>query len=137
MSQIPELRLAICKRCRWPSRIAAGADTDAQLRDCAKACVVAQSLAMHVRLSQCLNCCDGGHTVRLEWRGWEFAFIGIRTDEEVSRLVPLAPTLVQRPRALAELTGLDAACEDVVPDWALKRLYQVWFNGEMLWHKHV
>jgi hypothetical protein len=137
MAAIPELRLAICKRCRWPARRAAGAATDDALLAEARTCAPGCSEPLHTRLSQCLNCCDGGHTVRLEFQGWEFALVGIRTEAEIAEVVNWAPQLVRMPPALAALAEQPVGDGLDVPPWLLRRVYQVWRDGQMLWHRNT
>lgn len=115
---VPDHRLAICRRCRWDSRRASGAATDDVLLEHARAWCESNGVEAHVRLSQCLHSCDGGHTVRVEWRGWEVALVGIRTLAELERV----------------LTELDAIGRGEVPAALLSRVWQVWKDGEMRWH---
>ena len=116
--RIPETRIAMCKRCRWPERIATGAEPVEGLVAHAK-----QQLGerAHVRASQCLNCCDGGHTVRIERRGVEIALVGIRTTVELDRVL----------QHLDEIAALD------VPKTLHRRVYQVWTDGEMVHHRNI
>ena len=115
---VPELRLAICRRCRWESRRASGADDDQTLLDHARQVCTQRGIDAHVRLSQCLHSCDGGHTVRVELHGREVALVGIRTRDELERV----------------LSHLDAIGRGQVPDALRKRVWQVWDQGTMRWH---
>jgi hypothetical protein len=117
----PPLRLAICRRCRWPSRRAAGADDDATLLEHAKQGVVARGTIAHCRVSQCLNCCDAGHTVRVELDGDEVALVGIRTCAELDRV----------------LNDLEAIGQRDVPATLTNRVYQVWRDGTLVWHRNL
>ena len=110
-------RLAICKRCRWPERIAAGADHVDALVSHAKATTDPSEL--HVRASQCLNSCDAGHTVRVESRGLEVAIVGVRTRDELTRVT----------NELSEITA------GRIPEWIVPRVYQVWIDGELVYHR--
>jgi len=76
---------------------------------------------MHVRISQCLNSCDGGHTVRLELRGREVALVGVRDQAELREIVANA-----REIALGELSAR----------WQ-RRVYQIWRDGELLYHLNL
>ena len=118
---IPDHRIAICKRCRWPERIARGADDDQVLKAFGKAWSERTGFPVHVRASQCLNCCDGGHTVRVEYQGNEVALVGIRTEAELERV----------------LENIEAIAEREVPAGLAKRVYQVWVDGEMVFHKNL
>lgn len=118
---VADLRLAICKRCRWDSRIASGADKDDVLLEHGKAWSAAEGLDIHIRRSQCLNCCDAGHTVRIEWRGNEVALVGIRTCAELEMVLQHA----------AEIGRFE------VPPALRKRVYQVWSDGKMIHHKNM
>ena len=119
---VPDHRLAICRRCRQPERIAKGADSAEDLLVSARAYSVPGSPDLHVRLSQCLNCCDGGHTVRVEWKGTEIALVGMRTVEELQCKV---------------LENLEQIAKREVPDEVENRVYQVWVDGELRWHKNL
>ena len=112
------LYVAICKRCRWPARIAKGADDDVALHACAEARCAERDDGARAWRSQCHNCCDGGHTVRLERGDDEVYVVGIRTVAEMDALLADADRIV----AL-----------DLPPKWR-KRVYQVWRDGEMTWH---
>jgi predicted metal-binding protein len=117
--EVPDHRLAICRRCRNSERIAAGADGAQLLLDHARATgTTPDGHPFHARLSQCLNSCDAGHTVRVEWQGWEFAFVGIRTCDELDEVIG----------ALAEIAA------QKTPEQLRKRLYQVWFDGRLQFH---
>ena len=135
VAPVPDLRVAICRRCRWPNRIALGAAPDSALLQCGRELVASGDVHAHVRLSQCLNSCDGGHTVRLEYRGWEFAFVGIRTEEELQQLMQAAGTVVNLPAPIAGRLDRVPGTESPLPAWLDKRLYQVWLDGVMLWHR--
>jgi hypothetical protein len=115
---VPDLRLAICRRCRWDSRRASGADTDERLLAHARKACADLGLDSHVRLSQCLHSCDGGHTVRVELHGREVALVGIRTCAELDRV----------------LTHLPAIGQGNVPDGLRRRVWQVWEDGKLCWH---
>ena len=108
---------------------------DSALLQCGRELVASGDVNAHVRLSQCLNCCDGGHTVRLEYRGWEFAFIGIRTEDELQQLMQAASTVVELPAQIAERLKRPPGTTEPLPNWLDKRLYQVWLDGVMLWHR--
>jgi predicted metal-binding protein len=97
--------------------------------------VSAGAIDAHVRLSQCLNCCDGGHTVRLEHKGWEFGFIGIRTEDELQDLLTLADAIVQFPPHADGSTNQPLGQEHTVPAHLVKRIYQVWYDGRLVWHQ--
>ena len=119
---VPDHRLAICRRCRQPERIARGAsDADTLLEaGCARA--RAAPVDVHVRLAQCLNCCDGGHTVRVECRGVEVALVGIRTTEELERLV---------------VDRIDSIARREIPNDLQARVYQVWVDGDLIFHRNL
>jgi hypothetical protein len=119
MAPVPDLRLAICLRCRGPESRASGAADEHQLLAHAREVAAREGISMHCRLSQCLNCCDGGHTVRIERSGLEVAICGIRTTDEVARLVADAP-------AVGEGTKIR---------WISARTWQIWRDGRMLWHR--
>ncbi len=76
---------------------------------------------VHCRLSQCLNCCDGGHTVRVECRGREVALVGIRTTDELHRV----------------LENIEAIGERDVPASLRPRVWQEWVDGEMVFHHDI
>lgn len=76
---------------------------------------------VHVRLSQCLNCCDGGHTVRIECRGAEVALVGVRSTEELAEV-------------FAEVERLGARD---VPKRMRKRVWQEWQDGVMVYHHDI
>lgn len=118
---VPSLRLAICRRCRWSSRRAKGADDEQLLLDHARDGVTARGLEAHCRISQCLNCCDGGHTVRVEFDGDEVALVGIRTTAELDRVLDALPSIGRR----------------AVPAPLNRRVYQVWIDGELAWHLNL
>jgi hypothetical protein len=134
---VPDLRVAICRRCRWPSRIASGAAGDQALLELGRARGQAHTPPCHARLSQCLNSCDGGHTVRLEHHGWEFAFVGIRTEDELDLLLDHAPCIVQLPEAIARRVGVDAGTTEPLDRRLEARLYQVWRDGRLCWHRNT
>ena len=117
----PHHRLAICKRCRWPERIASGADSDEVLQRAAEAWRASQGMELHVRRSQCLNCCDAGHTVRVETPRHEVAIVGIRTVAELHRLL-------EDVEAIGRL--------EIPPRWQ-KRAYQVWVDGRLVRHAQL
>lgn len=117
---VPDHRLAICHRCRWPSRIANGAASDQALLDHAKQLVAAGERPVHCRISQCLNCCDGGHTVRVELRGREVCLVGIRTPEELARVL----------EAIDEIGNVE------IPPALQKRVWQIWRDGKLVWHRN-
>lgn len=94
----------------------------------------AGELDAHVRLSQCLNCCDGGHTVRLEHKGWEFAFVGIRTEDELQEFLRWAHIIVCFPEGIADKAGHPTQTSERVPSSLLKRIYQIWHDGALVWH---
>ncbi len=77
-------------------------------------------VALHCRLSQCLNCCDGGHTVRVEYRGREIALIGARTEAELSEIIG----------------NVDRIAEGDVPDALKSRVFQRWEDGRLVWHRN-
>lgn len=115
---IPELRIAICRRCRQPERIASGAASADALLTHGKATCRQDGVEAHVRLSQCLNCCDQGHTVRLEYRGREVALVGVRTEAELDEVIAAMEVTVQgRP-----------------PEALRRRLQQVWIDGRLVAH---
>jgi len=118
---VPPLRLAICRRCRWPSRRAKGADDDQALLAHARDGVESRGLEAHCRVSQCLNCCDGGHTVRVELDGDEVALVGIRTLAELDRVLDALPAIGRR----------------AVPESLQRRVYQVWIDGTLTWHLNL
>lgn len=118
---VPDLRLAICERCRRPERRASGAAEARPLLDEAKRACAAANLDAHCRLSQCLNCCEGGHTVRVELHDTEVALIGIRTVDEIRTVV----------------THLQAIGEDRVPPSLERRVYQRWYDGRMVFHRSL
>lgn len=118
-AEVPDHRLAICRRCRNSERIAAGADGAQTLLDHARQRgVTPDGHPFHARLSQCLNSCDAGHTVRVEWQGWEFAFVGIRTRDELDEIIGALALIAQQQ----------------TPDRLRRRLYQVWFEGRLRFH---
>jgi predicted metal-binding protein len=119
---IPEHRIAICRRCRQPERIAKGAASASDLLQASRAIAAEKGPAVHARLSQCLNCCDGGHTVRVEWRGTEIAVVGIRTVNELETRV---------------LDHLEAIARREIPPALERRIYQVWVDGELIHHKNL
>lgn len=114
---VPDLRLAICRRCRQPERIASGADSAEALLACAKK-LRESSASLHVRGAQCLTCCDGGHTVRVEHHDLEIAFVGVRTERELAEL-------------FTELRG--AVRGELEGKWR-RRVYRIWRDGQLLWH---
>ena len=116
---VPDLRLAICRRCRQPERKAAHADQADVLLAAARTRLAADGVQAHCRLSQCLNCCDGGHTVRVEFRGTEVALIGVRTTAELEKV-------------LADIEQI--AVRDV-PAELERRVYQVWVDGTLVFHR--
>jgi hypothetical protein len=118
---IPDHRLAICRRCRWPERIAAAADSAESLLEHARGATAAGrcAVALHARLSQCLNCCDGGHTVRVEHCGREVALVGVRTRAELDELLGV----------------LDEVARGSVPERLERKVYQVWIDGRMVFHR--
>jgi predicted metal-binding protein len=117
--EVPDHRLAICRRCRNSERIAAGADGAQLLLDHARGrATTPDGTPFHARLSQCLNSCDAGHTVRVEWQGREFAFVGIRTCSELDQVI----------NALGDIARGET------PDHLGKRLYQVWTEGKITFH---
>lgn len=118
---VPDLRLAICRRCRSEDRIASGAASDVALEVAARAYVAQHGLSMHVRRSQCLSCCDGGHTVRVERYGVEIALVGIRTVAELETV----------------LASIDDIATRNVPAALQSRLYQVWVDGDLVWHRQL
>lgn len=118
---VPDLRIAICRRCREESRVASGADSDLELDAAARAFVEETGIEVHVRRSQCLSCCDGGHTVRIERHGVEVALVGIRTVAELRQV----------------LENLDAIADQRVPDSLASRVYQVWRDGDLVWHRQL
>lgn len=111
--------LAICRRCRSDERIASGADSGEALLQHARAYATASGEQLHVRLSQCLHCCDGGHTVRVEYGNNEVALVGIRTCSELDRV-------------LTQLAPLSRA---EVPPSLKKRVWQRWTAGVMVFHR--
>lgn len=115
----PELCIAICRRCREPRRIASGADGAERLQRVARSWCESNGVDGHVRLSQCLNCCDGGHTVRLERGGVEVALVGVRTVAELHEV------LLERGEILARPLESRVAA----------RVYQVWRDGRMEFHR--
>lgn len=116
---VPDHRLAICRRCRNAERIATGADSAQTLLDQARErAVTPDGHPFHARLSQCLNSCDAGHTVRVEWQGWEFAFVGIRTRAELDEVI----------NALSDIARGET------PEHLRKRLYQTWYEGKLRFH---
>ncbi|TVQ95847.1 MAG: hypothetical protein EA398_16785 [Deltaproteobacteria bacterium] len=120
MPRVPDLRLAICRRCRWPERRAAGADDERTLLDHARTACARRGINAHVRISQCLNSCDGGHTVRVELHGAEVALVGIRRIDELDRV----------------LDHLRDIGERRVPPSLRRRVWQVWVDGKLHWHIH-
>lgn len=119
---VPDHRIAICRRCRQPERRASGATLAAELLADAKNAVTEGPVDVHCRLSQCLNCCDGGHTVRVECRGIEVALVGMRTSEEL------------RMKVLNNIERI--ALRDIPPELE-KRVWQVWVDGKMVWHRNL
>ncbi len=119
---VPDHRIAICRRCRQPERRAKGATEAADLLTAAKEAVAEGEVDVHCRLSQCLNCCDGGHTVRVECRGVEVAMVGMRTGEELRAKV---------------LDNIERIAQRDVPPELEKRVWQVWIDGEMVWHRNL
>lgn len=115
------LCLAICSRCRNSERIASGALDPAAALAAARAVLADRPQPVFCRLSQCLHCCDGGHTVRVECGQTEVALVGIRTAAELARV--------------AEHID-DLGRGDVAPELA-KRLWQRWDAGRMVWHRNV
>lgn len=120
MPPVPDLRLAICRRCRWPERRASGAHEDGVLLSHGRKGCAERGLEAHVRLSQCLNCCDGGHTVRVELRGVEVALVGVRTCAELDQVLDALPEIGQRH----------------VPPALRSRVYQEWVDGRMVYHRN-
>lgn len=118
---IEDLRMAICQRCRWPERRAAGAATEVELREAAQEASSVHGVPMHIRISQCLNCCDGGHTVRLEFRGHEVAVCGVRTPEDIASVAAGAQGLVGG---------------ECVEPWS-RRIYQRWDAGRLVYHRRL
>lgn len=116
---VPDHRLAICRRCRNSERIATGADgSDTLLAHARARALTPDGHPFHARLSQCLNSCDAGHTVRVEWQGWEFAFVGIRSCAELDEVID----------------ALAAIARQQAPERLQRRLYQVWFDGRLRFH---
>lgn len=116
---VPDHRLAICRRCRNSERIAAGAEgADRLLAHARSRGTTPDGHPFHARLSQCLNSCDAGHTVRVEWQGWEFALVGIRTCGELDEVID----------ALAAIATQQA------PERLQRRIYQIWFEGRLRFH---
>ena len=116
---VPDLRLAICRRCRAPERRAAGASTDDRLLQAARDAAGDAGIELHCRVSQCLNCCDAGHTVRVEWRGNEVALVGIRTEDEMRAVVRDAA---------------DLGAREVPVRWR-PRVHQEWVDGRLVYHR--
>ncbi|MFT6398924.1 MAG: putative metal-binding protein [Bradymonadia bacterium] len=119
---VPDHRIAICRRCRQPERRAKGATEAAELLADAKQSVADSDLDVHFRLSQCLNCCDGGHTVRVECRGVEVALVGMRTSAELRTKV---------------LDNIERIAVRDIPAELQKRVWQIWVDGEMVWHRSL
>lgn len=113
--------LAICRRCRWPERRASGAATDDALLAHAREALTDASPSCRPRLSQCLNSCDVGHTVRLEGSGREVVLVGIRTTEELQMVLDSREALL----------ALDAQAPFI------RRVYQLWEEGRMAYHRQV
>ena len=111
--------LAICRRCRSDERIASGADSGEMLLQHARNYVSASGESLHVRLSQCLHCCDGGHTVRVEQGNNEVALVGIRTCAELEQV----------------LEHVEQLARTEVPASLTKRVWQRWTNGVMVFHR--
>lgn len=122
---VPDLRIAICRRCREPERRAAGAATADDLLAAARE-GVASGTPTHVRLSQCLNCCDGGHTVRVEHRGVEVSIVGIRSVDELDEVVKA------RDAIAAAWAGRDPG--PPVPEKLVRRVFHLWRDGRLVWH---
>lgn len=80
-----------------------------------------EGVAIHVRRSQCLNCCDGGHTVRIEFQGNEVALVGVRNCSELERVLEHAEQIGRLQ----------------IPEKFRKRVYQVWTDGKMIHHKNT
>lgn len=118
---VPDHRIAICRRCRQPERRARRAADADTLLAAAKDAATQGEVPVHCRLSQCLNCCDGGHTVRVECRGNEVAVVGIRTVEELQDLVANIERLGERD----------------VPSSLRKQVWQEWVDGEMVFHHAI
>lgn len=121
MAKVCDLRVAICRRCRWPERRAAGAADESELLRAARAFAASEAVEVHCRVSQCLNCCDGGHTVRIEKEGLEVALVGVRTVQEMERVIAAAPVV--------------AAGGEVA--WVRGRTWQIWRDGRLVWHRSV
>ena len=119
MSEAPRCHLAICRRCRWPERRAAGAATAEELLAHGQALVEAGESVCRVRLSQCLHSCDGGHTVRIESGGHELALVGVRTTGELGEV----------------LSELDVLLAGQAGSRWRKRVYQEWRDGRMVYHR--
>ena len=119
---IPDHRLAICRRCRQPERIARGASDAESLLSAGRRCAAEGGVDVHVRLSQCLNCCDGGHTVRVEHQGVEVALVGIRTTDELQSLV---------------FGHIEAIARREIPAALRTRTYQIWVDGELVFHRNL
>jgi hypothetical protein len=115
---VPELRIAICRRCRQPERIASGAASADALLTHGKASCRQGGVEAHVRLSQCLNCCDQGHTVRLECRGREVALVGVRTEADLDEVIG----------------AIEATVQGHPPEKLRRRVQQVWIDGRLVAH---
>jgi hypothetical protein len=115
----PPRCLAICRRCRNDERRASGAALADELLSLARAGCSARGLDVHARLSQCLHCCDGGHTVRVEHGGNEVSIVGIRTGEELERV----------------LDHFDLLARAEVPERLVSRVWQRWEGGRMVFHR--
>ncbi len=111
--------LAICRRCRNDERRAAGAALPEPLLEHARAGCASRGLDVHVRLSQCLHCCDGGHTVRVERGDNEVSLVGIRTVAELDGVLD----------AVERLARAD------VPEALRPRVWQRWEAGKMVFHR--
>lgn len=72
--------------------------------------------------------------MRLEHKGWEFAFVGIRTEDELTEFLRWANVIVSFPDGIADKAGHDKGTDESVPSSLLKRIYQIWHEGELVWH---
>ncbi len=121
MAAAPPRCLAICRRCRTPERIASGAASIDELVAVARAEAAANGFA-HARASQCLHCCDGGHTVRIELGGDEVALVGVRTVDELREVMRANDALLRDADAPAR--------------WS-RRVWQRWRQGTMVAHRNL